>query len=227
MPEVLADAEGRPSKEPPPAALAEQDLAGDVPSADGGSGAVQATSGAEGAPRVESCNGGADTLKSGEADDDGGNLGDGETSQSDESHQESEAVAEDAAAEEKVEEEVGGGDDDDDADEGLLALLDEARDLAEGMVALLDSAAAAGETAAGLQSPGSEPGAAEFGHGVEANQREDFAAASAWFEESHRRLPRIRTLLSIANMRLKLGEPERLRCAAAFSSSHCSLSRSY
>ena len=67
---------------------------------------------------------------------------------------------------------------------------------------------------AGRDQPGSwrqlgdawEAGAEQLRHGVTANQQEDFAAATAWFEEAHRRKPRISTLLSIANMRLKLGD---------------------
>ena len=55
-------------------------------------------------------------------------------------------------------------------------------------------------------SPDPEAGAEQLRRGVAANQQEDFAAATAWFEDSYRRRPRVSTLLSVANMRLKLGD---------------------
>ena len=53
-----------------------------------------------------------------------------------------------------------------------------------------------------------QPGAGddELRNGVAANQGDDFSGAAAWFEASHRLHPRISTVLSIANMRLKLGD---------------------
>jgi len=48
--------------------------------------------------------------------------------------------------------------------------------------------------------------------GIAANQQDDFATAAAWFEEAHRRRPRVSTLLSVANMRLKLGDGPLAAC---------------
>ena len=49
-------------------------------------------------------------------------------------------------------------------------------------------------------------GTEQLRRGVAANQADDFGSAAAWFENSHRIKPRVSTLLSIANMRLKLGD---------------------
>ena len=79
----------------------------------------------------------------------------------------------------------------------MAELLESAQSIASELVAMLDDPDV---------SPDPEAGAEQLRRGVAANQQEDFAAATAWFEESHRRRPRVSTLLSVANMRLKLGD---------------------
>ena len=83
------------------------------------------------------------------------------------------------------------------AAEQMAELLESAQKIASELVAMLDDPDV---------NPDPEAGAEQLRRGVAANQQEDFAAATAWFEESHRRRPRVSTLLSVANMRLKLGD---------------------
>ena len=70
----------------------------------------------------------------------------------------------------------------------LISLLDDSAS----MQALLEADPAVGEE--------------QLRQGAAANAAQNFAAAAAWFEESYRLKPRITTLLSVANMRLKLHE---------------------
>ena len=96
-------------------------------------------------------------------------------------------------------------------EEGAPAANGGEAEAAEQMALILESAhLAASEIIALLDDPPplTHPklGDEELKHGVSANQSDDFLSAAAWFEASHRKRPRISTLLSIANMRLKLGD---------------------
>ena len=92
-----------------------------------------------------------------------------------------------------------------------VAVADEAAAAAKQMVDILEIAHTAASDLIGLLDEPSLPadpkaGDEEIRHGVAANQADDFVGAAEWFETSHHLKPRVATLLSIANMRLKLGE---------------------